>query len=99
MAGPRDIRWSKQATTELEEIHGDLQRADELLFGLDIALARHPENGLPVPGTALWALPAETFVEYPVIFFYRFDDQMVEVMSVKFVEEIENRYGEDEEEA
>lgn len=72
---------------EFKALEASVPRIDEIVCHFDLSLALHPERGLKVPGTSLWALAAVD-AEPPLMFFYRFTDTHVHLMSVRSIEEL-----------
>ena len=79
----RECVWQHRFTAELKKIEPDQRRADDLVSGIDWALAREPQCGVSLGQTAVWYIVSRDIPKHRhLVIFYAFNEQTVFFLSV-----------------
>jgi hypothetical protein len=76
----REIIRNHRFEDELRAIQSHVKRADELVDGVEIILARSPECGSQLEDSHVWFVPGYTVT---LAVYYTFDEDHVILLSVK----------------
>lgn len=80
----RGIIWSDQFETSKNAVADDARRFDEMLFGVDMGVARRPETFACVRGTRLHRVLLRQGIEPPSLrVWFTFDDSNVTLLYVE----------------
>jgi hypothetical protein len=78
----REIVRNRRFENELRALEPHVRRADELVEGVEIILARTPECGSQLGDSHVWFVPGYTVT---LAVYYTFDEDRVILLSVKRV--------------
>ncbi len=77
-------RFSIELQDLIEDGPDKAKRADEFIDGVKWVLTRSPERGTRIGRTLVWFIPNDHTADMlPVVIYYTFDDNFVNLMSIK----------------
>ena len=86
----RELRESKQFLEQLKQIHPNIRRLDEQLFGITWVLSRRPDIFPQIGNTLLHRALIDPWPGAPRLrIYFTFDDQHVDLLWVEQVEELD----------
>ena len=78
----RTVVESRRFELERNALNPDVERMDDILFGVTEVLSRKPELGKQTQNPGIWAIAAAPWTEEPLTIYYSFDDNNVVLESV-----------------